>query len=74
MFLIVGLGNIGKKYQQTRHNVGFLILDKIIEDYLLTNGGEKFKSEFFSGLVKNQKVIAIKPNTFMNLSCVYFDH
>ena len=68
MILIVGLGNIGRKYKTTRHNAGFLLLDKIIEDYNLTFQGEKFKSELFSGEILGKKVLALKPNTFMNLS------
>lgn len=68
MHLIIALGNIGKEYEQTRHNYGFLGLDKIISDYSLSNKGVKFKSEIFSGEIAGNKVVAIKPQTLMNLS------
>ncbi len=68
MHLLVGLGNIGKEYELTRHNFGFLLLDKIIADYNLSLQSKKFKSEIFAGEINRKKVIAIKPQTFMNLS------
>jgi len=68
MHLIVGLGNITKEYQFTRHNFGFLFLDQIINDYDFKASAKKFKSEIFSGAINNEKIIAIKPQTYMNLS------
>ncbi len=68
MYLLVGLGNIGKKYEQTRHNFGFLTLDSIIYEHNLTKSSTKFESEVFSGSVGENKIIAIKPQTFMNNS------
>lgn len=68
MILLVGLGNIGKKYELTRHNYGFLALDEIIKQYNLTKSADKFQSEVFSGQIENHKVLAIKPQTFMNNS------
>jgi PTH1 family peptidyl-tRNA hydrolase len=68
MHLIIGLGNIGREYEATRHNFGFLLLDRIIEDYKFEAKGIKFKSEIFTGEIDGSKVIAIKPQTFMNLS------
>ena len=68
MFLIVGLGNIGREYESTRHNLGFLLLDQIIEDYGFIAQGKKFKGEYFTGQIAEQKIIALKPYTFMNLS------
>jgi PTH1 family peptidyl-tRNA hydrolase len=68
MHLIVALGNVGSEYELTRHNFGFLLLDKVIDDYKLTAVGTKFKSEVFSGEIAGKKVLAIKPQTFMNLS------
>lgn len=70
MRLLVGLGNIGKEYELTRHNFGFLLLDQIIADYALKQQSAKFKSEIFSGEISGEKIIAIKPQTFMNLSGV----
>lgn len=68
MFLLVGLGNIGKKYELTRHNFGFLALDSIISQHNLSKSTNKFESEVFTGQVGETKVIAIKPQTFMNNS------
>ncbi len=68
MHLIIGLGNVGAKYEKTRHNFGFLLLDQILEDYAFEAKGDKFHSEFFIGEIKGVKVAAIKPKTFMNLS------
>jgi PTH1 family peptidyl-tRNA hydrolase len=68
MYLLVGLGNIGPEYELTRHNFGFLLLDQIIDDYGLTSQSKKFKSEVFSGVIADQKIIALKPQTFMNRS------
>ena len=68
MHLIVGLGNIGREYETTRHNFGFLLLDCLVDDFRLSNQGKKFKSEVFSGEIAGKKIIALKPQTFMNLS------
>jgi len=68
MHLLVGLGNIGREYERTRHNFGFLLLDQIIDDHDFQAQGKKFKSEIFSGEIDGEKVIALKPHTFMNLS------
>jgi peptidyl-tRNA hydrolase, PTH1 family len=68
MHLIVGLGNIGREYEKTRHNFGFLLLDQIVEDYGFSAQSKNFKSEIFSGEIDGNKIIAIKPQTFMNRS------
>lgn len=68
MFLLVGLGNCGGEYSRTRHNFGFLLLDRLISEYGLEAKGNKHKSEFFVGEVNYNKIIAIKPQTYMNLS------
>ena len=68
MILLVGLGNIGKKYQKTRHNFGFLALDEIIDEFKLEKSTNKFEAEVFQGRIGDEKIIAIKPQTFMNLS------
>lgn len=73
MKLIVGLGNPGKKYEKTRHNVGFLILD-ILHQNLLTHGindwelSKKFNALISGCVINNEKVILVKPMTFMNKS------
>lgn len=68
MYLLVGLGNIGREYELTRHNFGFLLLDQIVQDYGFFEQSKKFKSEVFFGEIDGKKVIAIKPQTFMNRS------
>jgi PTH1 family peptidyl-tRNA hydrolase len=68
MHILVGLGNIGAEYAYTRHNFGFLLLDKIIADYKLTQSSKKSLNEIFTGEIAGQKIIAIKPQTYMNRS------
>ena len=70
LFLVVGLGNPGRKYQNTRHNIGFMILDRMVEK----GGGEfraeaRWKAEFARlGAAGEKAVTLLKPQTFMNLS------
>ncbi|MBX4187233.1 MAG: aminoacyl-tRNA hydrolase, partial [Candidatus Doudnabacteria bacterium] len=61
MYIIVGLGNPGKQYESSRHNLGFRVLD-------LLAGGEKWQSKYDSQLIKTDEVILAKPQTFMNKS------
>jgi len=70
MHLFIGLGNFGKEYEKTRHNFGFLALDQIILDYNFQNLGKKFSSEIFAGEIDGKKIIALKPQTYMNNSGV----
>jgi len=68
MKLIIGLGNPGKEYEKTRHNAGFLAVDKIIENFQFSifNFQLKFNAEISQGIINNEKVISVKPQTFMN--------
>lgn len=66
--LLVGLGNPGKRYQNNRHNIGFRIIDALVDRYGLDKAKDKFDSELYSGQFEDQKIIAIKPQTYMNLS------
>jgi PTH1 family peptidyl-tRNA hydrolase len=69
MMLIVGLGNPGKEYINTRHNVGFLAIDIIAHATNLSLAdNNKFRSAIASGEIANHKMILAKPSTFMNLS------
>ena len=68
MFLIAGLGNVGKKYEQTKHNFGFLLADEIAKKFSFDQKSNKFNAEFFTGSIEDNKIILIKPQTFMNLS------
>lgn len=69
MKLIVGLGNPGAQYEQTRHNVGFLMLDALTEEHgLHWQHKAKFLSEIAEREIEDQKVVLAKPQTFMNKS------
>ena len=68
MYLIVGLGNPGKDYDKTRHNVGFDTVDALVKEYRIAQSGEKFKAMYGKGMIGAEKVILMKPLTFMNLS------
>ena len=68
MRLIVGLGNPGKKYEQTRHNVGFLVVDELLKELNLSLDQEGFKSFYTTYFYKGEKIIICKPQTYMNLS------
>ena len=68
MFLVVGLGNPGNKYKNTRHNVGFDALDVLANMYSTKIEKEKFKGLFNEIRINNEKVILVKPLTYMNLS------
>ena len=66
-FLLVGLGNIGKEYENTRHNIGFKILDKLTKDNSVTF--ELDRLAFVANFrYKSHQIVAIKPTTYMNLS------
>ena len=68
-YIIVGLGNPGSKYERTRHNAGFMVIDELSKAWNIHLSEEKkFKGEIGRGVVKGEKVILLKPTTFMNLS------
>ena len=68
MFLIIGLGNPGKEYEDTRHNVGFKVVDNIAKEYNIEINRQKFKGTYGEGFIEGEKVMLLKPTTFMNLS------
>jgi PTH1 family peptidyl-tRNA hydrolase len=68
MKLIVGLGNPGKKYDQTRHNVGFEVIQVLAQRYGTAPGRLKFEGQIQEGLVGSEKILLLMPHTFMNLS------
>jgi len=68
MKLIVGLGNPGKQYEFTRHNIGFLALDYLSEQLQSPINQAKFKGLLGEGKYKNERVLLLKPMTYMNLS------
>lgn len=68
MKIIAGLGNPGEKYAFTRHNAGFLFMDYLSQKHNIQIDRLKFKSLLGQGMIGGEKVILIKPQTFMNLS------
>ena len=68
MILVVGLGNPGKQYDKTRHNIGFDVIDYMADKYNIDVNREKFKGVLGEGFIENKKVILLKPLTYMNLS------
>ena len=68
MYLIVGLGNPEEDYQNTRHNMGFDTINKLAKEYQIEVNKKKFKGLYGTGMIENQKVVLLKPQTFMNLS------
>ncbi len=68
VYLIVGLGNPGKDYKDTRHNAGFMVMDALADKLNIRFDRKKFKGQIAEGRVGIEKVILLKPETFMNLS------
>lgn len=68
MQLFVGLGNPGAKYANNRHNIGFMALDQISSDHGFAPWKSKFQAELTEGTLGREKVLLLKPMTFMNLS------
>ena len=68
MFIIVGLGNPSKEYEETRHNAGFEVIDRIADKYNISVDTKKHRALIGKGIIGGQKVILAKPQTFMNLS------
>ncbi len=68
MKLITGLGNPTAKYEGTRHNVGFEVIDRLAEQYNIPLDTAKHKGFYGKGIMEGQKVILLKPMTYMNLS------
>lgn len=68
MYIIVGLGNFGKEYVNTRHNIGFDVIDKLAEQENISVLEKKHRAVIGKGIVAGQKCILAKPLTFMNLS------
>ena len=68
MFLVVGLGNPGEEYVETRHNAGFMAVDAIAEKFAFGPWREKFDGLIAEGKIGQHRVFLLKPHTFMNLS------
>ncbi|HEX7561153.1 MAG TPA: aminoacyl-tRNA hydrolase [Candidatus Humimicrobiaceae bacterium] len=70
MIFIVGLGNPGKEYQDTRHNAGFILLDRLLEIYGNPKPLSKFNGLVYKQNFSGKEILCIRPKTFMNLSGV----
>lgn len=70
MILLVGLGNPGEKYQKTRHNIGFQVVDEFAQKNNFPNFSfsSTYQAELTKGVIANQEITLVKPQTFMNLS------
>ncbi len=68
MFLIAGLGNPGRQYEGTRHNVGFDVIDTLVQKYNIPQSGVKFNAMYGKGTIEGRKIILMKPLSYMNLS------
>ncbi|NBH71874.1 aminoacyl-tRNA hydrolase [Clostridiaceae bacterium] len=68
MYMIAGLGNPTKEYDKTRHNVGFAVIDRLADRYGIDVSERKHKALCGKGMAEGQKVLLLKPQTFMNLS------
>ena len=68
MYIIAGLGNPTAQYKGTRHNVGFEVIDYLADKYNIDVTTKKFKGLIGTGAIEGQKVVLVKPQTFMNLS------
>ena len=68
MKIVIGLGNPGKKYEKTRHNIGFIAIDNLRKKMNISDEREKFQALISEKNIDGEKVIFLKPQTFMNLS------
>ncbi|MCD7777382.1 MAG: aminoacyl-tRNA hydrolase [Clostridiales bacterium] len=68
MYIIVGLGNPGREYKYTRHNTGFEVIDKLAYDYNININKSRFNGICGEGIIEGEKVMLLKPMTYMNLS------
>lgn len=67
-YLVIGLGNPGREYRETRHNIGFMVIDKLCAELGVSLGRVQSKALVGIGKMEGQKIILAKPQTFMNLS------
>lgn len=79
MYIIAGLGNPGRQYEHTRHNTGFDAIDHLADKYRISFDMRKFRALCGTGVIEGQKVLLMKPQTYMNLSgesireaCVFY--
>jgi PTH1 family peptidyl-tRNA hydrolase len=68
MKIVAGLGNPGPQYETTRHNAGFLAIDRLVEEWRAEGPDKGYEGELYEATVGSEKVLLVKPQTFMNLS------
>lgn len=68
MKLIVGIGNPGKEYEHTRHNIGFDTIEAYCKKNNITNAKEKFNGLYYETIINNEKILLLKPLSYVNLS------
>lgn len=68
MKIVVGLGNPGREYANTRHNLGFMVVDELARRSAASGARKRFRSEISEGFLDGQKLVLVKPQTYMNLS------
>lgn len=68
MYIIAGLGNPGRQYEHTRHNAGFEAIDRLADKHRISIENKKFQALCGTGVIDGQKVLLLKPQTYMNLS------
>lgn len=68
MKCVIGLGNPGKKYDQTRHNIGFMVIDELARRHGFSLNADKFHASYTSEQIAGNRLMLVKPETFMNLS------
>src|SRR5215212_8663310 len=66
--IVVGLGNPGREYAATRHNLGFMVVDELARRAGASGGRKRFRSEVAEGNLAGHKLVLVKPQTYMNLS------
>ena len=66
--MIIGLGNPGKEYENTRHNIGFMVIDNYLKNKNITNMKNKFNGDYIIDTINDEKVLFLKPLSYMNLS------
>ena len=66
MHVICGLGNPGRKYENTRHNIGFITIDRLADKLGVSVNKSKFRSTVGETMISGEKVLLVKPETFMN--------
>lgn len=68
MKIVVGLGNPGREYATTRHNLGFMVVDELVRRHVASERRSRFRSDLVEAFDKGEKIVLLKPQTYMNLS------